>query len=205
MTEFFNELLIIFFDWFELIFALIVGLILLQFLGMSSSTTAIKKTPRQSFRKKSPREFLGYTSREISQESNFRHIGAKDLLEKYYKSKPAISLSEGVKKVEEYAKHCGYDQLESTKISTHFRNCFEQVKAVHEEEKIKREGKRSTPFTKTINDRCDVLARDCRTQLLSFMHHIKLKKSFNDVIQIQDVDIDSYVKVRAEHYNQHVN
>ena len=201
MTEFFNELLIIFFDWFELIIAFIVGLILLQFLGMSSSTTAIKKTPRQSFGKKSPREFLGYTSREIIQESNFRHIGAKDLLEKYYKSKPAISLSEGVKKVEEYAKHCGYDQLESTKISTHFKNCVEQVKAVYEEEKIKREGRRSTLLTRTIDEQCDILAYDCRKQLLRFMHYIRLEKSFTDVIHIQNVDIDSFVKVVKERDN----
>ena len=193
MTEFLNELLIIFFDWFELIFALIVGLILLQFLGISSSTSATKK---------SPREFLGYTSREIKEEDTYRHSGNKVELEKLKKSKPAISLSEGVKKVEEYAKHCGYDQLESTKISTHFRNCFEQVKAVYEEEKIKREGKRSTLFARMINEQCDILAYDCRKQLLRFMHYIRHKKSFTDIMYIQYVDIDTFVEVRREHDNQ---
>ena len=202
MTEFFNELLIIFFDWFELIFALIVGLILLQFLGIFSSTTAIKKTPsRGSFGKKSPREFLGYTFREIKKEDSYRHSGYKAGLEKLQKLKPAISLSEGVEKVEEYAKHCGYDQLESTKISTHFKNCFEQVKAVYEEEKIKREGRRSTLLTRTIDEQCDILAYDCRKQLLRFMHYIRLKKSFTDVIHIQNVDIDSFVKVVKERDN----
>lgn len=192
MTEFFNELLIIFFDWFELIFALIVGLILLQFLGISSSTSVIKK---------SPREFLGYTSREIKKEDAYRHTGYKAGLEKLQKLKPAISLSEGVKKVEEYAKHCGYDQLESTKISTHFKNCFEQVKAVYEEEKIKLEGGRSTLLARTINEQCDILAYDCRKQLLRFMYRIKLEKSFTDVIHIQNVDIDSFVKVVKERDN----
>ena len=192
MTEFFNELLIIFFDWFELIFALIVGLILLQFLGISSSTTAAKKNPR---------EFLGYTSIEIKKEDAMRHTGYKAGLEKLQKLKPAISLSEGVKKVEEYAKHCGYGQLESTKISTHFKNCFEQVKAVYEEEKIKREGGRSTLLARTINEQCDILAYDCRKQLLRFMHYIRLEKSFTDVIHIQNVDIDSFVKVVKERDN----
>ena len=192
MTEFLNELLIIFFDWFELIFALIVGLILLQFLGISSSTSATKK---------SPREFLGYTSREIKEEDSYRHTGYKAGLEKLQKLKPAISLSEGVKKVEEYANHCGYDQLESKKISTHFKNCFEQVKAVYEEEKIKRERGRSTLLARTINEQCDILAYDCRKQLLRFMYYIKLEKSFTDVIHIQNVDIDSFVKVVKERDN----
>ena len=90
MTEFFNELLIIFFDWFELIFALIVGLILLQFLGIFSSTTAIKKTPsRGSFGKKSPREFLGYTFREIKTEDSYRYSGYKAGLEKLHRTSPA--------------------------------------------------------------------------------------------------------------------
>lgn len=192
MTEFFNELIIFFFDWFELIFILVIGFLLLQFLGTTSSTSVAKK---------SPREFLGYTAREIKEENVLKHTGNKAALEKLKKLKPAISLSEGVKKVEEYAKHCGYDQSESTKISIHFRNCFEKVKAYYEQEKIKREGKRSSTLTRMIIEKCDILNFDCREQLLRFLHYMRTKKSFIDIINIPYDDIDRFVKMRREYDN----
>ena len=168
---------------------LVIVLILLQCIHYYLQNEKIKKNPRK---------FLGYTSIEIKKENILGHTGnAAGWENAGWEKLPAINLTEGVKKVEEYAKHCGYDQSESTKISEHFRNCFEEVKAAYEKEKSKREERPSNQTTRKIIEKSNILCIDCREQLLKFMHYIFIQKkySFTDIINLRPEDIDNLLKI----------
>ena len=189
MTEFLNELLIIFFDWFELIIILVIGFILVYFIAKPPSLNLSRN----------PIYFLGLTSIDYNSILEFKIN---------YNRYPAINLSEGVKKVAEYAELFGFDASQSTKISEHFRYCFERVKAVYEKRKKANEGYdlNKWPSKKMENDICDILDYDCTTHLFRFLllilrtfqvsddkggiYSSDLEACYAQIMSIRPVDID---------------